>query len=81
MRAKLRIAERLAAAVREAGLPREVFVDGMAVQVDERTVYEPDVPMRCGPPLPDDAVKITDPVVVVEVVSPSSRAGRQRIFG
>jgi Uma2 family endonuclease len=73
-RAKLRIAERLAAAVHEAGLAREVFVDGMAVQVDERTVYEPDVLMRCGPPLPDDTVKITDPVVVVGVVSPSSRA-------
>ena len=72
-RAKVRVAERLAGAVREAALPREVSVDAMAVQVDERTVYEPDVPMRCGPP-PDDAVKITDPVVVVEVVSPSSRA-------
>jgi Uma2 family endonuclease len=73
-RAKLRIAERLSAAVRAAGLPCEVFVDGMAVEVDASTVYEPDVLMRCGPPLPDNAVKLTDPVIVVEVVSPSSRA-------
>ncbi|MEJ0048040.1 MAG: Uma2 family endonuclease [Rhodospirillales bacterium] len=72
-RAKLRIAERLAAAVRVADLPREVFIDGMAVQVDATTVYAPDVMMRRGTPLADDAVKLTDPVIVVEVVSPSSR--------
>ena len=73
-RAKLRIAERLSAAVRAANLPCEVFVEGMAVQVHAITVYEPDVLMRCGPPLHDDAIKLTDPVIVVEVVSPSSRA-------
>ncbi len=72
-RAKLRIAERLAAAV-SAGLPCDVFLDGMAVQVGEATVHEPDALLRYGAPLPDDAVKITDPVVVVEVVAPSSRA-------
>jgi Uma2 family endonuclease len=72
-RAKLRIAERLLSAVRRAGLPCEVFVDGMAVQVDDTTVYEPDVLVRCGAPLADDAIKLTDPLIVVEVVSPSSR--------
>ncbi len=46
----------------------------MAVQVDETTVYEPDLLVRCGPPLPDDTVRITDPRLVVEVLSPSSRA-------
>jgi Uma2 family endonuclease len=74
VRAKQRITERLGAAIRQAGLPCEVFVDGMAVQVDQKTVYEPDVVMRCGPALLDDAIKITDPVIVVEVVSPSSRS-------
>jgi Uma2 family endonuclease len=73
-RAKLRIAARLDAAVREAGLACEVFGDGMAVQVDEATVYEPDVLLRCGAPLPDDAIKVTDPLIVVEVISPSSRS-------
>jgi Uma2 family endonuclease len=73
-RAKLSIAERLSAAVRAAGLPGEIFLGGMAVQVDATTVYEPDVLMRRGPPLSDDSVKVTDPVIVVEVVSPSSKA-------
>ena len=71
-RIKLRIAARLDAAVETAGLPCEVFGYGMAVQVDEATVYEPDTLLRCGPPLPGDAVKIFDPLIVVEVVSPSS---------
>lgn len=30
--------------------------------------------MRCGPRLDDDAVAFSDPVVVVEVLSPSTRA-------
>lgn len=46
----------------------------MAVEVDSQTIYEPDALVRCGPPLPDDAVKITDPVIIVEVLSPSTRA-------
>jgi len=73
-RARPRIAERLLAAVCPGGLPREVFLRGMAVQVDATTVYEPDVLMRSGPPLPDDAVKVTDPEITLEVVSPSPEA-------
>jgi Uma2 family endonuclease len=61
-------------AVRDAGLPCQVFTDGMAVRVDEATVYEPDASVRCGAPLEDDAVEFSDPVVVVEVLSPSTRA-------
>ena len=45
----------------------------MAVRVDDRTVYEPDASLRCGPRLSNDVVLFDDPVVVVEVVSPSSR--------
>ena len=72
-RAKGRIFRRLAAAVEAAALPCEVFPDGMAVAVDADAVYEPDVLLRCGAPLDPDATKVTDPVVVVEVLSPSTR--------
>ena len=44
------------------------------VVVDEGTVYEPDALVRCGEPLDDDAVRIIDPVIIVEVLSPASRA-------
>lgn len=69
---KLQAAMVLDAAVRAAGLSCEVFPDGMAVQVDEHTVLEPDALVRAGPPLGDDDLKIPDPLVVVEVLSPSS---------
>jgi Uma2 family endonuclease len=49
------------------------MIDGMAVRIDDRTVYEPDALVRCGPPMPGDAIEVVDPTIVVEVVSPSSR--------
>ena len=61
-------------AIRGAGLPCQVFTDGMAVRVDDATVYEPDATVRCGPRLDGDAVEFSDPVIVVEVLSPSTRA-------
>jgi Uma2 family endonuclease len=57
-----------------AGSTCEAFGDGMAVRVDESTVYEPDAMVRCGPWSPSGAVILDDPVIVVEVVSPSSRS-------
>ena len=65
------LALRLAIAAR--GLDCEALPDGMALQIDERSVYEPDVLVRCGPRLPGDAVKLDDAVIVVEIISPSSR--------
>lgn len=73
-RTKFRIAELMSAAIRAGKLGCEVFGDGMSVVVDDHTIYEPDALLRCGPLLADDVVKIHDPLVVVEVVSPSSRA-------
>jgi Uma2 family endonuclease len=71
---KLEAARALQDAVAAAGLPCQVFPDGMAVRIDEATVYEPDASVRCGASLPEDAVVFSDPLVVVEVLSPSSRA-------
>jgi Uma2 family endonuclease len=73
-RVKARIVRALEDAVAAAGLVCEVYPDGMAVEVEDAVVYEPDALVRCGEPLPDEAVKVVDPVIVVEVLSPSSRA-------
>lgn len=70
--AKGRIYRRLAEMIEAAGLPCTVYPDGMAVRVDDHTSYEPDVMVRCGDPLPDDAVVAMDPLIVVEVRSPST---------
>ena len=55
--------------MRAAGLTCEVFTDGMTVAVDDSD-YEPDALVRCGAPLPGDAVTVLDPLVIVEVLSP-----------
>jgi len=73
-RAKGHMFRQLADPVEAGGLPCEVYPDGMAVEIDAATVYEPDALRRYGPPLDPDAIKVTDPLVVVEVLSPSTRA-------
>jgi Uma2 family endonuclease len=60
-------------AIAARGLACQAFPDGMSVRVEERTVYEPDALVRCGPALPGEAMEANDPVILVEVVSPSSR--------
>jgi Uma2 family endonuclease len=73
-RAKAHIWRRLTEAIEAADLPCEAYPDGMAVEIDDETTYEPDASVRCGVPLPPDALKLHDPVIVVEVLSRSSRA-------
>jgi Uma2 family endonuclease len=73
-RTKFRIARRMAEAIEAAGLSCTVYPDGMAVMIDEETIYEPDAMVRCGEDLPDEALFVTDPVIVVEVLSPSTSA-------
>ena len=73
-RMKFEVWRALQDGVRDAGLPCEVYTGGMAVRVDDATVYEPDASLRCGEPLDADAILFSDPVVVVEVLSPSTRA-------
>ena len=59
-------------AIRAAGLPCRACTDGMAVRVDADTVYEPDALVRCGERLGPDVVEVVDPVILVEVISPST---------
>jgi Uma2 family endonuclease len=59
--------------VRAAGLPCQVFTDGMTIEVGDSD-YEPDAVLRCGARLPNDAVAIPDPLVIVEVLSPGTSA-------
>jgi Uma2 family endonuclease len=73
VRAKLHIARRLTAAIDAAGVDCEVFLAGPAVVVDATTVYEPDVLVRCGSDLDGETARISDPVIVVEVLSRSTK--------
>jgi Uma2 family endonuclease len=55
-----------------AGTPCEPFSSDVKVRVADRFYY-PDVMLRCGDPLPDDALWVTDPHLLVEVTSPGTR--------
>ncbi len=59
-------------AVKKAGLPCTVFTDGMTVKIDEYTAREPDAAVQCGAKVDLDSVILDAPIIVVEVVSPSS---------
>jgi len=47
--------------------------DGMAVKIDEQTVYEPDALVYCGERLKPGTILMTAPVVVVEILSPGTK--------
>ncbi len=72
------VAFRQALAGKQTGC--QTFTDGMAVRIDADMAFEPDAMIDCGPRNPD-ARLAPKPVVVVEVVSPStSRIDEGRKF-
>ncbi len=74
VRTKFRAATALQGALAPIDRTCEVFSDGLAVRIDAQTTFEPDAMVVCGLPAPDDALAIDNPVVVVEVLSPSTAA-------
>ena len=71
-RAKMFAVNALGAAITRAGLPCEAFPDGMAVPIRGRATREPDALVNCGPKLGEDVILVHAPVIVVEVLSPST---------
>jgi Uma2 family endonuclease len=73
-RLKTRIWAALDRAIRETRLYCEALGDGITVEIDDETDYEPDALVNCGPRLDPDAIAATNPVIVVEVLSPSTQS-------
>ena len=73
-RVKLNVVVALRDAIRGAGLPCEAFTDGVTIEIGEDTDYEPDAVVSCGERLDDEAIAVPDPVIIVEVESPSTRS-------
>jgi Uma2 family endonuclease len=69
---KLAVARALGDAVAAAGLPCTVFTDGVAVAINDDTAREPDASVQCDAAVDLDSMVIRAPLIVVEVVSPSS---------
>jgi len=60
-------------AVRESGYPCHVLSDGATVRVDSMTAYEPDALVYCGPERALSNIEVPEPIILVEVLSPSTR--------
>ena len=69
--AKLRAVNSLATAIREAGLDCIAFTDGVGVSAGQFSYRLPDAVVHCGE-IGRDALIVDNPVIAVEVVSPSS---------
>ena len=63
----------LLAGIRARRLPCHALPDGMTVRINKATSYEPAAVVYCGTKLASSAVEVPNPVIVVEVLSPSTR--------
>ena len=70
---KFAVQAALRAAIHRSGLPCHMLPDGMTVRIAAHTAHEPDALVYCGQRLPGDAVEVPKPIIVVEVLSPSTR--------
>jgi Uma2 family endonuclease len=64
----------LEASINRAGLPCRMFPDGMTVRITARAAFEPDALVVCRSPPDLNTMEIPTPVIVVEVLSPSTAA-------
>ena len=71
VRVKNRVVRALERAIRDSGVPCEAMADGVTVETGDND-YEPDALVNCGPPPDDDEITATNPVVIIEVLSPST---------
>ncbi|MBV1704298.1 MAG: Uma2 family endonuclease [Hyphomicrobiales bacterium] len=60
------------AALASSKAPCEALGEGVAVRIGPATVYEPDALVNRGERLDGDALEASNPVIVVEVLSPST---------
>jgi hypothetical protein len=67
---KFAVQTALRAAIRRSGVPCHMLPDGMTVRIDAHTAHEPDALVYCGENLPDSAVEVPNPVIMVEVNAP-----------
>jgi Uma2 family endonuclease len=63
----------LLAGIRSRRLACFALPDGMTVRINDFTAYEPDALVYCGSKLAPAAVEVANPVIVVEVLSSSTR--------
>ena len=60
-------------AVKRAGLPCFVAVDGPMVRLSPNKMARPDVLVYCGPRVPRSVQEVANPLILVEVLSPTTK--------
>lgn len=60
-------------AVRQAGVPCHVAVEGPSVRIASNRLVEPDALVYCGPEVPRWMLEVSNPGIVVEVLSPTTK--------
>jgi Uma2 family endonuclease len=70
---KFAVQTALVQGIRHAGLPCHMEPDGATVRVSEHVAHEPDALVYCGPKLPYNSIEVPNPIILVEVASPSTR--------
>ena len=71
-RVKYLVARAFDRAIERDGVPCQFLLDSVAVRIDKHRSYQPDVLVYCSQAVPGDAIEVPNPVVVVEVLSPSN---------
>jgi Uma2 family endonuclease len=69
---KFYVARAFTDAIKSAGADCTAYTDGMGVRINNDNLYEPDASIQAGKALDRNATELTKPVVVVEVLSPST---------
>lgn len=69
---KFAIQSELRRAIVAAKAPCKMLPDGMTVRITKNKAFEPDALVHCGTAIAGNSWEIPDPVIVVEVASPST---------
>jgi Uma2 family endonuclease len=73
-RTKYQACKALERAIHAAGVPCQAIIDGITVEVGDDTDFEPDAMVNCGEPPKADDIAAPNPIIVVEVISRSTRS-------
>ena len=72
LEAKLAVVNALASAIRSGAAPCRALPDGATIRASKTSAYVPDAVVYCGPRPEPGALEIPNPIIVVEVLSPST---------
>ena len=74
---KARVFSALDAAIARSGLPLYALPDGMTIRIPGARAYEPDALVAALPEPAAASLEVADPIVVIEVMSPSASSMRR----